>query len=405
MEMTTYENYIHPDRLPPVEPLEKTKEDPDESFFIRTHQVFEIWFAQILAELEFARSKLSAYVEENDVPPITHHVRRATAIFDVVRAHLPLLESLQTTSFYDFRRQLFGGSGLQSYRFREIEWLMGFRDQDLLDYTEEKLGIEKELKLRSLTEAEHRTLRGYQRQTKRLTSNIPPQLTATRDALTNREEDLRTNGTLRKHALEWLERTPYPSAEGNKRPDPEYGGLFAEKFRTRFQRMYEEDLGILVNRKLMPPNPDTRERSLASALKRTDWFLQTPGRRAILFILQFADQPLLAWPAELLEALLALDQAFSVWRDRHIAMVSRVLGGGRISTTGAPSSGLPYLQGTLGKRFLPEIWDARTFLLGTKEAEGIYAGEPGNWKEWAQHRMAFELSRPTPESSTGGETE
>ncbi len=67
-------------------------------------------------------------------------------------------------------------------------------------------------------------------------------------------------------------------------------------------------------------------------------------------------------------------------------------GGGSISTTGAPSSGLQYLRGTLAKRAFPEIWDAWTFLLGHKEAEGIYRGAPNAWGEWEQFRLVFEVT-------------
>ena len=113
-------------------------------------------------------------------------------------------------------------------------------------------------------------------------------------------------------------------------------------------------------------------RLTAEARRRTRLFFRQPDRRAIVFLLQFADQPLLTWPASFVEALLELEQAFANWRDRHIAMVARVLGGGRISTLGAAGSGLSYLRGTLPKRVFPEIWDARTFMLSHDEAAGIY---------------------------------
>ena len=143
-----YESYILPHHLPEVRPRENSDE-PDEQFFIRTHQAFEIWFAQILAELEHARVLLAqpppTYVPESDIPTIEQHVRRAAAIFDLVRRHLPLLETLKTTSFYNFRKNLFGASGTQSYRFRELEWLMGLLDKDLLEYTQKKLDLERHL--------------------------------------------------------------------------------------------------------------------------------------------------------------------------------------------------------------------------------------------------------------------
>ena len=146
-QTTNYESYILPHHLPEVRPREN-RDDPDEQFFIRTHQAFEIWFSQALAELEHARALLAqpapAYVPESDVPVIEQHVRRAAGILDLVREHLPLLETLKTTSFYNFRKNLFGASGTQSYRFRELEWLMGLLDKDLLEYTQQKLDLERD---------------------------------------------------------------------------------------------------------------------------------------------------------------------------------------------------------------------------------------------------------------------
>ena len=62
-----------------------------------------------------------------------------------MRHHLPLLETLKTSSFYNFRRHLFGASGTQSHRFRELEWLMGLLDEDLIEYTKRKVGLERKL--------------------------------------------------------------------------------------------------------------------------------------------------------------------------------------------------------------------------------------------------------------------
>lgn len=368
---TTYEGYIHPHRLPPVEPLEHSKGDPDEQFFIRTHQTFEVWFAQILAELEYARFKLSTYVEENDVPPITQHVQRAALIFDLLRDHLPLLESLLTTSFFDFRRQLFGAGGIESYRFREIEWLLGFREQSLIEYTNVKLRSDEQ---NEYLIQELGVLENYQSRAKSQIRDVNSKSRATRRALRDRELDLQSNGTLRYSALAWLQRTPFPAPGGQTGPGPEFSGEFTRRFTGRFWEEYQEDCRRLNQ------EADTLART------RLGDYLQEQHRQAILFVLQFADQPLLTWPATLLEALLELDQAFLNWRNRHIAMVARVIGGGRISTFGQSGSGLTYLQGTLGKKAFPEIWDARSFLLGNQESKELYALD-----EWKPYRLAFEL--------------
>ena len=414
----TYDGYICPDQLPPVKPKGRRKKDPDEKFFIRTHQAFEIWFAQILEELEFARTLLSTdYVPEHDIPPIEHHVRRAAEIFNLIRDHLPLLETLQTTSFYDFRSQLFGSSGRDSYRFREVEWLMGFLDPKLEEYVSGKVEFEKRLmeekkrlpggkvpkndKGGSRTqnevvyptrdEQEFHSLLDYRRTCKNLIENLdilPPELESRKHALKNRLRDLDQNGTLRSKVVEWLDRTVFPSPGGKTPPRKSHSLHFSARFQEIYLKAYSNDLKKLGGQGKL--HGDHRKRLKAEASRKIDLYFRKRYRCAIVFTLQFADQPLLAWPASLIEALLELDQAFSNFRDRHIAMVARVLGGGRISTHGEEGSGIPYLQKTLAKRVFPELWDARTFLLSHEEAQDVYKKREKNWGEWKYHRLVYE---------------
>ena len=384
-----YESYILPHLLPEVRPREghddPLRDDPDEQFFIRTHQAFEIWFAQILAELEYARLLLAQppprYVPESDIPNAEQHVRRATAIFDLVRHHLPLLETLKTSSFYNFRRHLFGASGTQSHRFRELEWLMGLLDEDLIEYTKRKVGLERKLLANESgaipSEQEYESLARYQAQWSEMRApgkaKLDPRhfgaMPVTHEALQRRLRDIAGNGTLRSQAMKWLARTTFPARRGG-RPDAKHGALFGERFQRAYRTAHASDSRVL--RELQGMKSGDIKRVNRHANRRVTFFFEEPHRRAIVFLLQFSDQPLLAWPASLIEALLELDQAFANWRDRHLAMVARVLGGGRISTLGAAGSGLPYLRGTATKRAFPEIWDARSFTLSRAEAKDIY---------------------------------
>ncbi len=384
-----YESYILPHLLPEVRPREghddPLRDDPDEQFFIRTHQAFEIWFAQILAELEYARLLLAQppprYVPESDIPNAEQHVRRATAIFDLVRHHLPLLETLKTSSFYNFRRHLFGASGTQSHRFRELEWLMGLLDEDLIEYTKRKVGLERKLLANESgaipSEQEYESLARYQAQWNEMRApgkaKLDPRhfgaMPVTHEALQRRLRDIAGNGTLRSQAMKWLARTTFPARRGG-RPHAKHGALFGERFQRAYRTAHASDSRVL--RELQGMKSGDIKRVNRHANRRVTFFFEEPHRRAIVFLLQFSDQPLLAWPASLIEALLELDQAFANWRDRHLAMVARVLGGGRISTLGAAGSGLPYLRGTATKRACPEIWDARSFTLSRAEAKDIY---------------------------------
>lgn len=369
VERMNYESYVQPHAAAPVIP---STAGPDEKFFIRTHQAFEIWFAQCIEELEYARNLLqSEGVQEEDIPPITQHVRRATGIFNLLTQHFPLLETLETRSFFDFRRSLFGASGQQSYRFREVEWILGLdpNSDDLVRYLGEKDAINTELQFPG-SDAELKAAKDYKAF---CTQSLLRQAegTETMTGLKRRLEDVKVNGSFRSNLLKWLARTPYPGPSERIKPEPHFTSAFVEGFREAFKAAYRDDWRVLIERGLKP-NQDV-EVEVDKALRRVNWFLEAPERRAVLFILQFADWPLLAWPAALLEAVLELDQALINWRTRHIAMVSRVLGGGRLSTTGSAGSGLPYLRQTQPLKAFPELWDARSFLLGHDEVRGIYA--------------------------------
>lgn len=376
------------DDFPNVTKLVTDKRDPDEAFFIRTHRAFEIWFAEILDELEYARSLLAQpVVHEDDVPKITHHIRRAAVVLDLLRHHLPVLETLQTASFYDFRLQLFGASGGDSYRFRAIEWLIGFLDEDLWAYATDRV---QDSRFGDAGMSE--SLQGYR---KRHLENgqlrLPPE---ERLAIRHKAEPYWRNAV--EHQLNvrsalgyWLQRTPFVGKEGDV--GTEYCDYFRSSFTTAYVAAFLKDANR--SRELGLGGTDTDEEAArAEASRRVAWFLADARRAAIVFILQFAEQPLLAWPAAMLEAVLDLDEALANWRDRHIQMVARVLGGGRVSTMGAKNSGLHYLRPTTSKRAFPEIWDARSLFLGRAEARDIYPHGEERWPQ-AFHslRLAYEM--------------
>jgi tryptophan 2,3-dioxygenase len=383
-----YEAYILPHHLPEVRPRERRgggrPDSPDEAFFIRTHQALEVWFAQILDELTYARYLLSQpapyFVPESDIPAIVKHLRRAAGIFDLAREHMPLLETLDTTSFYNFRKHLFGASGTQSYRFREVEWMMGMLEPGLCRYARQKLDLDRRLGASddSPAEREYTSLQEYQAQwtarwdkrRRQFRTDDFDALPATGEALGQRLSDIAEHGTLREHALKWLGRTAFPPPR-RARPDPKYGDLFTQRFETAFMAAQGNDLSAMATLRGLSKREITQ--AGRDAMRRMRFFFKQPDRRAIVFLLQYAEQPLLSWPASVIEALLELEEAFGNWRDRHIAMVARVLGGGRISTLGSAGSGLQYLRATLPKRAFPELWDARSFLLSHDEAKGIYS--------------------------------
>src|SRR6185436_12959537 len=84
-------------------------------------------------------------------------------------------------------------------------------------------------------------------------------------------------------------------------------------------------------------------------------------RAALMFIESYRELPLLAWPREILDSIVALEQAFVIFRQRHARMVERVIG--RRTGTGG-SAGVEYLDNTaLRYRVFRDIWAVRTLLL------------------------------------------
>ena len=84
-------------------------------------------------------------------------------------------------------------------------------------------------------------------------------------------------------------------------------------------------------------------------------------RAGLLFLESHRELPRLAWPREVVEALLDMEQSMVIWRQRHARMVERVIGR-RIGTGG--SSGVDYLDQTAQRyRVFGDIWAVRTLLL------------------------------------------
>ena len=105
-------------------------------------------------------------------------------------------------------------------------------------------------------------------------------------------------------------------------------------------------------------------------------------RAALLFIESYRELPLLAWPREVLDATVELEQAFVIFRQRHARMVERVVG--RRTGTGG-SAGVDYLDQTALKyRIFRDVWAVRTLLiqksalppLERPEAYGFVAEDP-----------------------------
>jgi tryptophan 2,3-dioxygenase len=100
----------------------------DELLFIVIHQAFELWFKEILFELESIREALFG----GDTRRARHYLRRVHTIEGVLIQQLPVLETMSPQDFLEFRHNLAPASGFQSVQFREIEAISGLKEPGLV---------------------------------------------------------------------------------------------------------------------------------------------------------------------------------------------------------------------------------------------------------------------------------
>jgi len=115
----TYASYLALDEV--LGAQRPRSDEHDEHLFIIVHQVYELWFKQLLHELAHLRSRLEAH----DTSPALHTLRRMLTILKVAVAQIDVLETMTPRQFGSFRARLDTASGFQSAQFRRLESELG----------------------------------------------------------------------------------------------------------------------------------------------------------------------------------------------------------------------------------------------------------------------------------------
>ena len=113
--------------------LQRTLSEPlshDESLFIIIHQTYELWFKQILHELD-ATIK---WLNEGRAFRVNHSLRAVVGIEKVLVTQIHILESMAQIGFLEFRDKLNPASGFQSMQFRELEFVSGQKNEKILEH-------------------------------------------------------------------------------------------------------------------------------------------------------------------------------------------------------------------------------------------------------------------------------
>jgi tryptophan 2,3-dioxygenase len=123
----SYNKYLRVQDLIKLQDCLSTPAHHDELLFITVHQAYELWFKQILHELDAA----IMLMKEDRVPAATRALRRVVEIEKLLVNQIHILETMTPISFLAFRDQLNPASGFQSMQFREIEFSSGLKDQNI----------------------------------------------------------------------------------------------------------------------------------------------------------------------------------------------------------------------------------------------------------------------------------
>ncbi|XP_051012873.1 tryptophan 2,3-dioxygenase [Acomys russatus] len=332
-----YGNYLQLDKILNAQELQseiKGNKIHDEHLFIITHQAYELWFKQILWELDSVREIFqNGHVrDERNMLKVMTRMHRVVVILKLLVQQFSVLETMTALDFNDFREYLSPASGFQSLQFRLLENKIGvlqslrvpynrrhYRDNFGGDYNELLLKSEQEQTLLQLVEA-------------------------------------------------WLERTPGLEPHGFN-----FWGKFEENI---LKGLEEQFLRIQAKEE-----SQEKEEQMAEYRKQKEVLLclfdeehhehlMRKGERRLsyralqgaLMIYFYREEPRFQVPFQLLTSLMDIDTLMTKWRYNHVCMVHRMLGT-KAGTGG--SSGYHYLRSTVSDRYkvFVDLFNLSTYLV------------------------------------------
>ncbi|HXH69275.1 MAG TPA: tryptophan 2,3-dioxygenase family protein [Pyrinomonadaceae bacterium] len=135
----SYNKYLKVRELVELQSRLALPEKHDELLFIIIHQTFELWFKQILHELDAT----IVYIKETRIMRAVRNLRRVCEIEKILVDQFKILETMTPHDFLLFRDELKPASGFQSTQFREIEFLSGLKDEKLMRFFDEEFAVER----------------------------------------------------------------------------------------------------------------------------------------------------------------------------------------------------------------------------------------------------------------------
>ncbi|NXH30203.1 T23O dioxygenase, partial [Myiagra hebetior] len=332
-----YGEYLQLDKILNAQELEsekKGKKIHDEHLFIVTHQAYELWFKQILWEMDSVRVIFqNGHVrDERNMLKVITRMNRISLILKLLVEQFSVLETMTALDFFDFRYHLSPASGFQSLQFRLLE---------------NKIGVPQSLR-------------------------VPYNRRHYRDNFKGQDYELLLQSeqepTLLQLVEAWLERTPGLDSE-----EFDFWGQFEENV----LKGLEEEFALIEAKAESEEKDDLlsefqKQRDVLLSLfdeKRHEHLLSKGERRlsykalkGALMIYFYREEPRFQVPFQLLTSLMDLDVLMTKWRYNHVCLVHRMIGS-KAGTGG--SSGYHYLRSTVSDRYkvFVDLFNLSTFLV------------------------------------------
>ena len=315
-----YASYLQLDKLLSAQQMRSAldgKHAHDEMLFIIVHQVYELWFKQIIYEIEAMMDQFGKEeVNERTIGDAVNKLIRVQEILELMIKQIHVMETMSPQDFLEFRDYLFPASGFQSFQFRKLEVLLGLESKQRHTYNKKPFHF-------PFNEEQKEELKA-----------------------------LEDGNSLLQRIEKWLERTPFLQFEGFH---------FLDQYKEAIDVMFEKEKKAVENEDIL--SKEAKELRLDILEKSREYFLAVLNKEefeqkkkagefkmsykailAALLIKLYSDQPILHMPSRFLGKLLDLDESLTTWRYRHAQMVLRMLGN-KVGTGG--SSGYDYLMKTV----------------------------------------------------------
>ncbi|XP_043191544.1 tryptophan 2,3-dioxygenase-like isoform X2 [Amphibalanus amphitrite] len=332
-----YWTYLHLDKILSAQVLKSGAAGEvvhDEHLFIIVHQAYELWFKQIIYEVDSVRQLFMTELNERRMLDIIKQVNRVVLILRLLVGQIEILETMTPLDFLDFRDHLSTASGFQSLQFRLLE---------------NKLGLKKECRVK--TKSDYAAPYG----------DHPELLAQIRDS----EEQ----PSLAQLVERWLERTPGIGSRGFN---------FWERFQGAVKTMLSDERKAAEEM----TDPVQQKEEVEMVSRRSALFdsifdvkvheaLRARGERrwshrafqGALMVSFYRMEPRFNQPYQLINLLMDIDELLIKWRNNHVQIVQRMIGSQQLGTGG--STGYQYLRATVSDRYkvFLDLFNLSTFLI------------------------------------------